>query len=133
MPEGTTNRTGHSEQECSLAESSAEPNFSYVRSTYGVPAQLGRRVTVHGKPGVIAADRGHYLGVNFDDAKPGVITNAHPTSEVTYLGTGPVRAPSRSQLRYQRWRKASICFETFSDFLIHENRREKRARLPFTD
>lgn len=107
--------------------SSREPSFSYVRNTYGVPAQLGRRVTVYGRPGVIAADRGHYLGVNFDDSKPGVIANAHPTSEVVYLGLGPIRAPSRSQLRYQRWCKASICYDTFRDFLIQDSRKKVHA------
>ncbi|WP_298705555.1 hypothetical protein [uncultured Variovorax sp.] len=96
--------------------------FAYIRETYSVPAELGRRVTVYGRPGVIAADRGHYIGVNFDDAKPGVVANAHPTSEVEYLGMGTLRAPTRSQLRYQRWTKASICFPSFRDFLIHESR-----------
>jgi hypothetical protein len=39
----------------------------YARVYYGVPACIGRRVTVDGKPGIIAEDRGHYIGVNFDD------------------------------------------------------------------
>lgn len=75
--------------------------FEYVRQHYGVPADLGRRVEVHGKPGVIAADRGHYIGVNFDSDKPGVIRSAHPTSEVKYLGMGFVRPMTRSQRRYE--------------------------------
>ena len=74
----------------------------YARMTYGVPgAEIGRRVTVGGKPGIIAADRGHYIGVNFDTDKPGVIRNAHPTSEVEYGDMGEVRRMTRSQRRYQ--------------------------------
>jgi hypothetical protein len=40
--------------------------LEYVCRTYGVPAEIGRRVIVYGKPGIIAEDRGHYIGVNFD-------------------------------------------------------------------
>lgn len=74
--------------------------FAYVRQHYGVPAERGRRVVVYGKPGVIAEDRGHYIGVNFDADKPGVIRNAHPTWEVQYLEIGAVRQATRSQRRY---------------------------------
>lgn len=56
----------------------------YAKIHYQVPADIGRRVTVDGRPGIIAEDRGHYIGVNFDDDKPGVISNAHPTWEVDY-------------------------------------------------
>jgi len=79
---------------------SATP-FAYIRDAYGVPAALGRRVTVDGKPGVIAADRGHYIGVNFDADKPGAIRNAHPTWKVQYLDMGTVRPMTRSQRRYE--------------------------------
>lgn len=75
--------------------------FEYVQQRYGVPAAFGRRVEVYGKPGVIAADRGHYIGINFDADKPGDIKNAHPTSEVKYLGMGEVRPMTRSQRRYE--------------------------------
>ena len=100
---------------------------SYVRQNYGVPACIGRRVIVYGKPGVIAADRGHYIGVNFDADKPGMIRNAHPTSEVEYLGMGAVRPMTRAQRRYQRWLEVGDCFESFRSFLIYETRREKEA------
>jgi len=79
----------------------------YVRKYYGVPACIGRRVVVDNKPGIIAEDRGHYIGVNFDSDKPVVIRNAHPTSEVEYLGIGKVRKMAMSQKQYQdylmRW------------------------------
>jgi len=80
--------------------------FAYVRGSYGVPAAIGRRVTIDGKPGVIAEDRGHYIGVNFDADKPGVIRNAHPTWKVEYLDMGTVRPMTRSQRRYEAFLEA---------------------------
>lgn len=66
-------------------------NCEYVQKTYGVPACIGRRVTVNGRAGIIAEDRGNYIGVNFDDSKPGMIMNAHPTWKVEYGKMGKVR------------------------------------------
>lgn len=100
-------------------------NFSYVQQHYGVPAVLGRRVKVYGRPGVIAEDRGHYIGVNFDADKPGVIRNAHPTSEVEYLGMGEVRPMTRGQRRYRRWLAVGECFENFAAFIKYETARER--------
>ena len=88
----------------------------YVRATYGVPAEIGRRVIVNGKPGIIAADKGHYIGVNFDASKPGVITNAHPASSVEYLGMGTVRKPSKSAARAARFRQYGDSFRSFIEF-----------------
>lgn len=42
-------------------------NCAYVRLHYQVPAEIGRRVIAYGKPGVILADRGHYIGVVLDE------------------------------------------------------------------
>lgn len=75
-------------------------NCEYVRKHYHVPAEIGRRVVVDGKPGIIAEDRGHYIGVNFDDNKPGVVHNVHPTYKVEYLDMGKLRKATRSQRRY---------------------------------
>lgn len=88
----------------------------YVRSYYGVPAAIGRRIVVNGKPGVIAEDRGHYLGVNLDSDKPGVIVNCHPTWEVQYGEMGEVRKMSKSQQRYRRFREYGDGFESFIDY-----------------
>lgn len=88
----------------------------YVREHYGVPAVVGRRVTVYGKPGIIAADRGHYIGVNFDDAKPGHIVNAHPTDGVEYLDMGTVRKMTRSQKRYADYRSSEYN-GTFAEYI----------------
>lgn len=97
--------------------------MNYVGRYYGVPADIGRRVTVDGKPGIIAEDRGHYLGVNFDENKPGDIRNVHPTWRVEYGAMGKVRRPTRAQLRYQRYLTVGECFGSFADFLRAESQR----------
>jgi hypothetical protein len=88
----------------------------YVRDYYGVPADIGRRVVVGGKPGIIAADRGNYIGVNFDADRPGEISNCHPTSDVEYGEMGAVRKPSRHAARYQRYLEYGDCFDSFVSF-----------------
>lgn len=77
--------------------------FDYIKKTYNVPAELGREILFENKrKGVIVADEGHYIGVNFYDSKPGVISSLHPTSEIEYLETfGVIRKPTRSQQRYR--------------------------------
>ena len=57
----------------------------YVKKHYGVTAQLGMRVIVNGRPGVIAKDCGQYIGVVFDGDTPDVISRCHPTWRVEYL------------------------------------------------
>lgn len=89
----------------------------YASNYYGVPACIGRRVIVAGQPGIIAEDRGHYLGVNFDDDPPGRISNCHPTWKVTYLEMGRIRRPTRSQRRYQHYLTVSECYDSFRDYL----------------
>lgn len=91
-------------------------SYDYVKDYYGVPACTGRRVYVDGKPGIIAQDRGHYIGVNFDEDKPGVISNAHPTWKVEYLGIGKVRKMTRSQRRYRDFIEYGDWFDSFLDF-----------------
>jgi hypothetical protein len=59
-------------------------NCAYVRQHYLVPAEVGRRVIAYGKPGVILADRGHYIGVVLDDDPKRRIQNYHPTHEMQY-------------------------------------------------
>lgn len=102
----------------------------YVRETYGVPAEIGRRVVISGRPGIIVEDRGHYIGVNFDNDKPGVIKNAHPTSEVEYHDMGAVRGrmPSRSQKRYKRYLEFGDSFDSFIEFCRWESNKVKEAK-----
>lgn len=92
-------------------------NCEYVAKHYGVPACIGRRVVAYGKHGVIAEDRGRYIGVNLDSDKPGVISTYHPTDQVQYLGMGKVRRRTKSQERYQRYLEHSECFDSFKHFL----------------
>lgn len=90
--------------------------LEYVRSYYGVPAEIGRRVTVYGKPGIIAEDRGHYIGVTLDSDKPGRVSNYHPTDGVEYLGMGTVRKLTRSQQNYRDFLRAD-CGHTFAEWM----------------
>lgn len=94
-----------------------EKPCEYVRNYYGVPAEIGRRVTVSGLPGIIAEDRGAHIGVLFDTDKPGCVYPCHPTWKVEYLGKGSVRQMTRSQARYKRFIEYGDCFDSFRDFL----------------
>lgn len=96
----------------------------YVQEYYGVPAEIGRRITFQGRPGIIAEDHGHYIGVNFDDEEPGVVHNVHPTDGVEYLDMGRIRKPSRSKARYLAYLKVADCFESFREYLQYETRRK---------
>lgn len=95
-------------------------NCEYVRTHYGVPAEIGRRVVINGKPGIIAEDRGNYIGVTFDCDPPGTVLNAHPTSEVEYGEMGELRKISsrklRSRQRYSRFLEYGDGFNSFIDF-----------------
>lgn len=92
--------------------------FEHIIKHYGVPAEIGRRVIVDGEPGVIAEDRGDYIGVLFDSQKPNSIVNCHPTWEVEYQGMGEVRKMTRSQKRYQDYLKAQEWYDgSFADWI----------------
>lgn len=91
-------------------------NCDYIRSYYQVPAYIGRRVIVYGEPGIIAADRGNYIGVNLDKDKPGVIDNYHPTDGVEYLGMGKIRKASKGRERYLRYLEYGDGFDSFLDY-----------------
>lgn len=91
-------------------------NCEYVRQHYGVPACIGRRVVAYGEPGIISEDRGHYIGINLDSDKPGVVNNYHPTDDIQYLGMGKVRKPSKGHARYLRYLEYGECFDSFIDF-----------------
>lgn len=105
----------------------------YVRQHYGVPACIGRRVTVYGNPGIIAEDRGHYIGVNFDDDKPGHIRPCHPTDGVEYFGMGKVRRMTPAQQRYLEYLDRADAFQCgFGEYLRTKSRCEHaRKECPF--
>ncbi len=96
-------------------------DFQYVRDHYGVPAEIGRRVVVNGRAGVIAEDRGHHIGVLFDDDKPAHISPCHPTWRVEYQGVGKVRRMTRSQRRYKRFLDVGDCFDSFIEFCRYDD------------
>jgi hypothetical protein len=96
----------------------AEMDCEYVKRMYGVPACIGRLITFKGKSGIIAEDRGHYIGVNFDEDKPGVIHNVHPTDGVEYGGMGKIRKMTRGQKRYANYLKVADCYDSFAEYLL---------------
>ena len=91
--------------------------LAYIKAYYGVSASINQRVTVDGKPGIIVADQGHHLGVNFDEDKPGTISNCHPTWRVDYLEIGTARKQTKAQARYQRYLEVGDQFDSFLHFL----------------
>lgn len=91
-------------------------NFEYVKEYYQVPAAIGMGVDVNGRAGVIIADRGNYIGVNFDDTNPGDVSNCHPTWRCMYTGMRPIRKPTKSQERYQRYLEYGEGFDSFIDY-----------------
>lgn len=100
-----------------MVEHRTEETLSYVRRYYGVPAEIGRRVTVGGRPGIITADRGAYIGVTFDDAKPTDVAPCHPTSQVVYGDLGTPRPLTRSQKRYRDYLEVADLYEGFRHWL----------------
>ncbi len=71
----------------------------------------------YGKPGVIAEDRGHYIGVNLDEDKPSAVSNYHPVDGIEYLGMGTIRKLTRSQLNYQRFLREDPGF-SFGEWML---------------
>lgn len=57
----------------------------YVRGRYNVPAKVGQRVVMDGRPGVIVSFPGQYVGVRFDGERH--TSQCHPTWRMTYGGT----------------------------------------------
>lgn len=77
--------------------------FEYIRHYYDVPAEFGREIEFFGRKGVIIQCLGNYIGVNFDDQKPGRYLPLHPTDNVKYLGIVKPRKMSASQKRYMHF------------------------------
>ncbi len=101
----------------------------YVKDYYRVPAEIGRRIEHDDNPGIIAEDRGHYIGVNFDKDKPGVVFNVHPTDNVKYLEMGIIRKMTRSQKRYQDYLKVADCFDDFWHYLKYTAWESQKKRF----
>lgn len=92
-------------------------DFEYIKKYYGVPADYGREIMFQGnRKGIIVKDMGHYIGVTFDDRKPGTIDSLHPTWEVEYLEIGKVRKMTKSQQKYQDYLSSEYP-DSFADYL----------------
>jgi len=105
-------------------------NCEYVQKYYNVPACIGRKISYKGRNGIIAEDRGNYIGVTFDDEYPGIINNFHPEEEgLSYLDMGKVRKITRSQDRYKRYLKNSDSFTDFHEFLLWESYHKRKSDL----
>ena len=100
-------------------------NCEYVQESYGVPAFIGCGVVVAGKPGVIIEDRGHHIGINFDEDKPGVVSPCHPTWKVEYGEMRAVRKMTASQARYRRYLEYGDGFESFIDYCRWDSNGER--------
>lgn len=70
--------------------------MNYIQRTYGVPARLGGRVIVDGRPGTIVGMRGPRIMVRFDgEDRPRLY---HPTWRVEYMeAAGQPRYEGRSE------------------------------------
>ena len=103
-------------------------SLEYIRRCYGVPAEIGRRVRIDGRLGVIAEDlMDHpYIGVLMDDDPPDRIRPYHPTHMVEYLDMGTVRKMTRAQQKYHNYLKVADCFDGFGDYLRQTTGRERR-------
>ena len=71
-----------------------EDPLEYHRDTYGVPAYVGVRVAMEGKPGVITGSSGPHILVLFDGDKTPV--PCHPTWEMTYHEDWSTRATEKA-------------------------------------
>ena len=93
-------------------------NCEYVKENYSVPAEIGKRIDYNGRGGIISEDRGNYVGVNFDDNKPGHVSNVHPTDPgLKYLDEmGTIRKLTRSQQKYQDYISSEYP-DFFADYL----------------
>jgi len=104
----------------------SEP-LEYVRNYYGVPAVIGRRVTVDGKPGIITEEMGAYIGVNFDGTKATAVMPCHPTWKVEYLEMGTLPKLTRGQKQWMEYSKVRDCFENFREFLRYKQQQRTGA------
>lgn len=95
--------------------------FEYVNENYGLNVFYGQSVIVNGKSGVVVEDRGNHIGVNFDEDKPMIVSNCHPTWKVQYNNESkPIRKLTKSQLRYRAYMEYSDCFDSFKEFLYSD-------------
>lgn len=94
-------------------------DFEYIQSYYKVPAEFGRQILFNGnRKGVIIKDLGNYIGVNFDDDKPGRYVAVHPKDGVEYLDIVKPRKMSKGQRRYWLYKEHDTMMP-FIEWLKH--------------
>lgn len=105
-------------------------SFEYIKQQYKVPAEIGREILFEGnRKGVIVDDRGHYIGVNFDDDKPGIVVSLHPTWQVEYKGMRKkLRKSTKGQQRYQEYIQADWFSGTFAEWLGIKDKKKSIIR-----
>jgi len=97
--------------------------LEYIKEHYGIDAYTSQRVIACGKPGIIAEDRGHYVGVNLDEDKPGIIGNYHPEHKMEYLNkSGTIRKMTAGQKRYREYLHSDTGL-SFTEWLGIKNKR----------
>jgi len=125
-------------------------SLSYIRDYYKVPAEIGRRVTAYGKPGVILSAINAYIGVCLDEDPEKRIRPHHPTDGIEYgeitdnlplkewevLAGGKygcwwldreyivrVWACTRSQAKYKAFERLDECFDSAKAMIYFKVRR----------
>ena len=58
-------------------------SLSYIKATYGVPAEINRSIKFQGLPGVIVGGSGPYLKIRLDE-RPYETLIVHPTWQIDY-------------------------------------------------
>lgn len=100
-------------------------SFEYIKKNYGVNPELGMRVEINGRGGVIIKDLGSHIGVNFDDNKLGVCLRCHPTWEVKYFDEiVKIRKPKKSSSRFADFISSDTGW-TFKEWLKYKEYRRK--------
>lgn len=91
---------------------------NWVKESYKVPADIGRRVYYEGKGGGIIQKTSNYVEVNFDCFKPGQTCCIHPTDDkLKYLEEfGTFRKLTPSQQRYHDYIRSEYA-GTFAEYL----------------
>ena len=84
--EGKERRRIHTAGFDRMTRTRDDVSLEYIREHYHVPAEMHRRVTVDGKPGVIVGAVDAHLLVLFDSG--GFPAPAHPTWHVDYHDAG---------------------------------------------
>lgn len=105
-------------------------SFDYIKKTYGVPAERGRRVICSGKPGIIIGCDGHYIQVVLDGLQHS--GNYHPTWEVVYGDMGPLPAVAKRWRCLPPWRSDWL-IDSFEVMAPTRSKARYQAYLDLTD